>query len=378
MTYTEIQQVLDRAVDEHGVPGIVAEIRHADKTWFGTAGVADITTGGKRRPGEHVHTGSSGKAFTAAAMLQLEAEGRLSIDDTVDTWLPGVLNVNGYDGSKITIRHLLSNSSGLFVTGLAPEVSYRYATRAGFARHRLDVWTKDDLLNIAVSQPPVSEPGAAFAYSNGGFHVAGAIIEEVTGNSYADEVDRTVIKPLGLTGTHVRRPDETDYPDPHPRFYSALFLKDGADPAKVTPENWQSMMEDPGLDPMDVTVFNTSGGWSAGDVVSTTGDMIRFVGAMAGGSLLPPEQHREMWTTISTEGGHWMPHTRYGLGVFELDRQVTGGTTLRGVGGSLWGSYLCVVGTPDGEHTMALHTNTEWKTWDIMFEAVKAEFGKGV
>ncbi|MFB9961509.1 serine hydrolase domain-containing protein [Sinosporangium siamense] len=377
MTYSAVQQLLDRVVDEYGVPGVVAEIRRGDETWFGTSGVADITTGDERRRGEHVHTGSAGKAFTAAAILRLEAEGRLSIDDTVDKWLPGVLDVNGYDGSKITIRHLLSNSSGLFVTGLAPEIYYRYATRSGFAKHRFDISTKEELLTLAVSQPPIFEPGTAFAYSNGGFYIAAAILEEVTGNSYADEVDRTVIQPLGLTHTHVRRPDEIDYPQPHPRSYSKLFYKEGFDPAQITAENWQSAMEDPGLEPLDVTEFNTSGGWAAGNIVSTTGDMIRFVGALASGALLPPEQHRKMWTTISTEGGHWMPHTRYGLGVFEFDHEVAGGITLRGVGGSLWGSYISVVGTADGEHTFALHTNMEWKSWDIMFDGIKAVFGEG-
>ncbi|MFE0149620.1 serine hydrolase domain-containing protein [Nonomuraea sp. NPDC059007] len=377
MTHTEIQNALDRAVTEHGVPGIVAEIRDGDRTWFGTAGVADLTTGTRRVPGEHLHTGSSGKAFTAAALLTLEAEGRLNIDDTVEQHLPGLLT-NGYDGNKITIRHLLSNSSGLYSTGLAPEATHRYATRSGFAQHHLDQWAKEDLLKLAVSQPPVFEPGAAFTYSNGGFYIAGAIIEKVTGNSYADEVDRTVIQPLALTHTHVRRQDESSYADPHPRAYSSLFMKDGTDPAAITAENWQTVMEEPGTPPLDVTEFNTSLGWSAGDVVSTTSDMIRLISALASGSLLPEEQHRKMWTTISTEGGYWMPYARYGLGVFEFDREITNGLVLRGAGGSLWGSYICTVGTPDGDHVLSLHTNTEWKTWDIVFDLVKAEFGKGL
>ncbi|MGP3965449.1 hypothetical protein ACTWPT_56825 [Nonomuraea sp. 3N208] len=82
-----------------------------------------------------------------------------------------------------------------------------------------------------------------------------------------------------------------------------------------------------------------------------------------------------MWTTVPTEGGYWMPHARYGLGLFEFDKQATGGRTLRGVGGSLWGSWFFAVGTPDDRHTIAVHTNTEWKTWDLMFKLIEAEFG---
>jgi D-alanyl-D-alanine carboxypeptidase len=371
----KLQLVLDWAVAEVGVPGIVADVKDGDRTWFGTAGVADIETGARRRPGEHVHTGSSGKTFTASVVLALEAEGRLSLDDTANKWLPGVLNVNGYDGNKITIRHLLSNTSGMFSTGLAPELARRYATRSGFVKHRFDEFTTEDLLRLAVSQPPVGEPGKRFEYSNGGFYLAGAIIEKVTGNGYAEEVERRVIRPLGLTHTLVRPSQDTGYPDPHPRAYSSLFFKDGTDPATVTPENWESMIEEPGLEPLDVTEFNSSWGWSAGNVVSTTGDMIRFVNALASGSLLPPAQHREMWTTVSTEGGYWMPHTRYGLGLFEFDKAATGGRTLRGMGGSLWGHFFFAVGTPDGKHTIAVHTNTEWKSWDVLFKIIEAEFG---
>ncbi|GAA5086477.1 serine hydrolase domain-containing protein [Nocardia iowensis] len=378
MTHTGIQQILDGAVATYHVPGIVAEVVRGEQTWFGSAGVADRATGAPRKPGEHVHTGSAGKAFTAATLLALEAQGVLSIDDTVEKWLPGVLNVNGYDGNTITIRHLLSNTSGLFVTGLAPEVSYRYATRSSFDEHRLDEFTTEELLRLAVSQPPIGAPGERFAYSNGGFFVAGAIIEKVTGNSYAAEVDHRVVQPLGLTGTYVRPTDHTGYPEPHPRAYSTLFFKEGADPAAVTPENWESMMEDPGLEPLDVTEFKTSGGFSAGNVVSTTGDMIRFIDALATGSLLPPDQHRQMWTTVSTEGGHWMPHARYGLGLFELDKAVTEGRTLRGVGGSLWGSWFFAVTDPADRHTLAVHTNTEWKSWNLMFELLEAEFGVAI
>jgi D-alanyl-D-alanine carboxypeptidase len=375
MKHADVQHALDRAVTETGIPGIVAEVRDGDRTWFGTAGVADLATGARRTPGEHLHTGSAGKAFTAAAILTLDAEDRLSLDDTVGKWLPGALDGNGYDGNKITVRHLLSNTSGLFATGLAPELSHRYATRSGMAEHRFDEFTTEDLLALAVSQPPVGEPGERFEYANGGFYLAGAIIEAVTGNSYTDEVMRTVIRPLGLTNTWVRPAKETGYPEPHPRGYSTLFFKDGADLTAVTPENWESMMEEPGTEPLDVTEFNTSAGWAAGNVVSTTGDMIQVVSALASGDLLPPAQHHEMWTTVSTSGAHWMPHSRYGLGVFELDGAATGGPTLRGAAGSLWGHFFFAVSTPDGKHTVAAHTNTEWKSWEPMFEIIRAEFG---
>ncbi|MEV4178076.1 serine hydrolase domain-containing protein [Nonomuraea sp. NPDC049709] len=372
--HDKTQRLLEWAVAELGIPGIVAEVKDADGTWFGTAGVADLTTGARREPGECLPIGSGGKAFIAAAILTLEAEGRLAIEDPVNKWLPGVLNAGGYDGDRITIRHLLSNTGGLFATGLAPELISGYASRSRFAEHRFDVWTLEDLLKLTVSQPPVARPGERFVYANGGFYLARAIIEKVTGNSYADEVERTVIRPLGLTATYVRPERDTGYRGPHPRAYSTQFYKDGVDPAAVTPDNWESMMEEPGLQPLDVTEFNTS--WDPGNLVSTTSDMIRFINAVAGGGLLPPAQHRKMWTTVSTEGAGWLPHTRYGLGLFELDKAATGGRTACGVAGSYWGHMFCALGTPDGEHTIAFHTNTEAESsFDLLFKLAEAELG---
>lgn len=373
MNDTGVQRVLDWAVAELPVPGIVADVRDGERRWFGAAGVADMATGAPRRPGEYAHTGSGGKAFIATVLLSLEAEGRLSIDDPVNTWLPGVLDRNGYDGDRTSIRHLLNNTSGLFSTGMAPELTSRYATRAGFVRHRFDTVAAEDLLRLTVSRPPVGRPGERFEYSNGGFYLAEAVIEKVTGNSLAEEIDRRIVRPLGLTGTYVRSAEDTGYPDPHPRAYSTLFYKDGTDPAAVTPENWESVMEEPGLEPLDVTEFNTS--WVPANVISTTDDMITFVGALVGGTLLPAAQHREMWTTVSTEGGNWMPYARYGLGLFEFDEAATGGLTLRGVGGSYWGCLFYTVSSADGDHAVSLQTNTEWKSWDVLFKVVEAEFG---
>ncbi|MFE0023720.1 serine hydrolase domain-containing protein [Amycolatopsis sp. NPDC059021] len=373
MTNTDIQQVLDWAVAEVGVPGIVVDVKEGSRTWFGTAGVADRETGARRRPGEYAQIGSGSKAFMATVLLGLEAEGRLSIDDPVNTWLPGVLDVNGYDGDKITIRHLLSNTGGLFATGLAPELTDRYATRAAFLEHRFDEFTTEDLFRMTVSQPPAGEPGERFLYANGGFYLAEAMIEKITGNSFAEEVERRVFRPLGLTSTYVRPRGETSYREPHPRAYSRQFFKDGTDMSAVTGENWESLLEDPGLDPLDVTEFNTS--WEPGNIVSTTGDMIRAVGALASGTLLPPAQHRQMWTTVSTEGANWLPHTRYGLGVFEFEKAATGGRTLRGVGGSYWGAMFFTVSTADGEHVISVQTNIELLSWEVLRRIYEAGFG---
>ncbi|SHG27049.1 serine hydrolase domain-containing protein [Streptoalloteichus hindustanus] len=369
----KVREAMDRAVKEMGAPSIVVQVQDDNGTWFGSAGLADTVTGARRVPGEQLHTGSISKAYTAATVLQLVAEGRLGIDDTVDKWLPGVMARNGYDGTKVTIRHLLSNTSGLFATGMALEFQRRYMIRSALARHRFDVWQPEDVLDLAQSEPPVGQPGERFWYSNGGFAFAAAIVEQVTGNSFESEVDRTVVRPLGLKNTFMRHREETGYRGRHPRAYSKVFLKEGVRPEDVRPDNWPSMLEDPNLPPLDVTELNTSAGWGAANAVASLDELMVFFRAMITGALLPPDQHRDMWTTVSTKGSHWLANARYGLGLYELT--LSNGLTLRGGTGQSMGTCTFTMGTTDGKHMLAIHTNNDWATFPAFDEIIKAEFG---
>ncbi|WP_369690812.1 hypothetical protein [Nocardia crassostreae] len=103
--------------------------------------------------------------------------------------------------------------------------------------------------------------------------------------------------------------------------------------------------------------------------------MIRLVGALANGTLLPLAQHHEMWTTVPTAGANWLPHTRYGLGLFEFDKPARTGQPLRGVGGSYWGTMFFTVTTADGAHTISVHTNTEFRSWEVLSRIYEAGFG---
>ncbi|GAB4585684.1 hypothetical protein [Nocardia sp. IFM 10818] len=82
-----------------------------------------------------------------------------------------------------------------------------------------------------------------------------------------------------------------------------------------------------------------------------------------------------MWTTVSTEGANWLPHTRYGLGLFEFDKTAADGRVLRGVGGSYWGTMFFTVSTADGEHVISVQTNTEFKSWEVLRRIYEAGYG---
>lgn len=136
----EVQRLLETAVIEQGYPGAITEIRNGTQQWFGSAGVADTATGRPRTPQEQFRVGSITKTFTATLVLQLAAEYRLSLDDAVEKWLPGLVQGNGHDGGKITIRQLLNHTSGIFAYTLDEGMLGRYWTPK-LLEHRFDKLT---------------------------------------------------------------------------------------------------------------------------------------------------------------------------------------------------------------------------------------------
>ncbi|MFJ7249424.1 serine hydrolase domain-containing protein [Kitasatospora sp. NPDC098652] len=349
----KIQDALEQAVAE-GLPGIVAEVRDGDRSWFGTAGVADIETGRARTRGEQFYIGSLTKAFTATVAFKLVDEHRLRLDDTVEQWLPGLVQGNGNDGSAITVRHLLHQTSGLVNYAFDdPDMMNRYIT-TGYLTHRFDKWTPEQLIQLAMKYPPYFAPGTAFRYSNANYMLLGLIIERASGRSFAEELSRLILHPLGLTGTYLPGA-ETTISGPHPRMYTKLPV--GDPDAKV----------------YDVTEWDTSLGWAAGGIVSTTGDLGRFFGALLGGELFSPALQAEMWATVSTEGSGWIPNTRYGMGTFE--QTLPNGVTVFGGGGALNGSWTYVMGTRDGKHLVVCNVNGDWvNPLAAFFKVLEAQF----
>ncbi|MEW9556291.1 serine hydrolase domain-containing protein [Nonomuraea sp. NPDC050783] len=329
---------MDQFVTEGGIPGALAEIREGEERWVGTAGVADRESGRERCQEDRFRVGSVTKAFTATVVLKLVAEGRLSLGDPVERWLPGVVGGNGHDGREITVRQLLNQTSGIFNYTLDPRLLSAYVG-PGFLEHRFDHFSPGDLVAVAMRNAPAFAPGTSWGYSNTNFVLAAMIAERITGNSFAAELDRLVIEPLGLGGTYLPG-EETGLRGPHGRQYSTL------------------MLAEPGAPVHDVTELNASSAWAAGGLVSTAGDLHRFYRALLGGRLLPPALEEEMFTGVPTEGGQWIPGTTYGLGVFW--QRLPGGTTVWGGGGAIHGSWTYAMGSRDGSRFAVANINGDW------------------
>lgn len=164
--------VLDRMLRDHAEQysaGVLALVAAHGRIWRGAAGLVQ----GERRadPNDLFDMGSSAKTFEATVVLQLVEEGRLSLDDTLERWLPGLVR----GGSTVPIRDLLNHTSG--VTD----------ARSGDVRYEVS-----------------TTPGTTYAYSNLGYGLLARIVSEVTGHSLQDEVRRRILGPLDLSHTWTR------------------------------------------------------------------------------------------------------------------------------------------------------------------------------
>ncbi|MFF7726656.1 serine hydrolase domain-containing protein [Streptomyces sp. NPDC008001] len=338
---------LDAAV-EAGVPGALALARDPQGTWRGSAGVGDLHTRRPRLPGEHFRAGSIGKAFVSVVLLQLEAEHRLSLDDTVEQWLPGLVTGHGNDGRRITLRQLLHHTSGLHDYTDDPGI-VRNLTTTAFLEHRYDSWTPRQLVRIATAHAPDFPPGTRFSYSSTGYVLAALVAEKATGRSYEEEAERRIIAPLGLHATHLPRHERT-IPAPAGRSYSRFT-------------------DDPDHGMYDVTDFDPSVIRATGDLISTSADLDRFLTALLQGRLLPPAQQRELKTTVPTGEGEGV---EYGLGLFHF---TLCGTELWGHTGFFPGTQSVAYVSADTRRSLVFNFSTDaLGDTDAAGDVIKAEF----
>ncbi|MBW5421611.1 serine hydrolase [Streptomyces sp. BG9H] len=332
--HSATREAMDAAV-QGGVPGVVGQAKDKFGTWKGTSGVGDLTTGRPRSTEDHFRVGSITKTFVATVLLQLEAEGRLSLDDKVDKWLPGVVRGNLHDGRRITLRQLLNHTSGIFNYRDDKEFVRTYILKDAFFRTRYDTVPLDQHVKYAMANKPDFTPGTSWKYSNTNYSLAAMVIEKATGNSYGEEIRHRLIKPLRLHATSVPGTNPK-VPRPSSRAYAKLA----------------DSTEGPSY---DVTELNPTRAGGGGDMISGAADLNRFYSALVRGELLPKKQLAEMKTTVEAKG---LPGVRYGLGLAE--RELSCGVTVWGHHGGITGWTSEAVTTADGRHSLAFNFNGDW------------------
>ncbi|MEV5532386.1 serine hydrolase domain-containing protein [Streptomyces prunicolor] len=303
-----------RAIHALGVTGVQARtVAPNGRESVATSGTADLNTGRPVRSDGYFRMASTSKTLVATVVLQLDAEGRLSLDDTVDHWLPGVVRGNGNDGTRITIRQLLQHTSGIH------DDLPGYTTPEEYFQQRYDAYSPEQLIARAMTHAPDFPPGEGWSYSNTGYVLLGTIIQKATGQPAHQEIDDRVLRPLGLNQTRWGSTSST-LPRPHAKAYQLFGPDSLVDVTEQIPVDHENL-----------------------SYVTTTRDENTFLRALLAGRLLPPRQLAEMRRTVpvSAEVQLLWPGGRYGLGLAERPLSC-GGTYWSHEGGD--GGYITLNG----------------------------------
>jgi len=279
----KLSRMLDSVVEEYNAPGAVLAVKFLDESvFFHASGYADTVNSEPLTPEHLFRIGSPSKSVTASAVLLLYQQGLLSLDDSVETILPGIIPMYGDD---ITVRMLLNHTSGLKdYVGCPYENSYFWYV---LIDDPIRSWTPKELVDIAVACGIADTPGDSFLYSNTNYILLGMIIEAVSGQSFEDYVHTNIFDALNMTNSSV--PLQNGFPGDFARGY---YEKD---------EN--------GL-LYDYSIQNPSALWAAGNMISTPADLLIWAEALDRGYLLDDDAyyHQFQLVEIGEDAG-------YGLGV---------------------------------------------------------------
>lgn len=242
-------------------------------------GLANVESGRPITPDTRFRLGSIVKQFTAALVLQLVAEGRISLDDPLSRffldWPP--------PAARATVRQLLNHSSGLQDFSKVP---------GWIAANRHRPWTTAELVAISRALPARAEPGAAWEYNNGGYVMLGAIVEQVTGTPWHEALAERITRPLGL-GT-------IEYAVPENVGRSAATGYTGSDGRQVP-----------------VQLSHMSIAHAAGGLHGSVRDMARWAQALHHGRVVTMPLYREMIAPARLADGSTEPYG-FGLRLREL------------------------------------------------------------
>ncbi|MEU8602893.1 serine hydrolase domain-containing protein [Streptomyces parvulus] len=302
-------------------PGAAVHAGADGDDWTLSAGTGTYGADRPIRRDEHFLIGSQTKTFTATAVLQLVDEGKVALDTPIDTYLPGVVTGNGYDGTRITVRHLLRHTSG--IAPYSPGMPLDPVTVQP-PRNADGTYTPREVVRTALSLDPLSAPGAKATYSNTNYVILGMLLEAVTGAPARAAVQSRVIEPLGLTRTFFPAPGDRALPSPavtgyHGARLGGIYV-------------WtRAQIVEPSLY------------GSAGAMVSTLEDLTAFYEALLGGELVSPGSLAEMKDTAQTGSG---------LGLFPT--RLSCGVTAWGHNGMMPGHHSYTLVAEDGRHASAM------------------------
>lgn len=282
-----------RAYPADGPGAAVVVMRRGRVIYSAGRGLADVETRRPITPDTAFRLGSIVKQFTAATVLKLVAEGKVSLDDPVSRFFPDWPR----PGAGATVRQLLNHTSGIYDFTKIPGW-------IGKNRHR--AWTTAELLAVFRDLPARAGPGEKWEYNNGGYVLLGAIVEKVTGKAWHEAMAERITRPLGLRTIAFAAPSDV-----------------GSAALGYTDEGGRQTA---------VQLSHLSVAHAAGGLQGSVRDMARWAKALHGGRVVSPALYREMSRPARLADGST---ETYGFG-FRL-REIRGRPALvhGGAGGGL-------------------------------------------
>ncbi len=313
---SELQRNADRLVATSELPGVVTVFEQDGRRVVVAAGLGDIARRRAMRPTDRFWIGSITKAFVATIVMQLVAEDRLGLDDTVDQLLPGRVR----EGERIRLRHLLNHTSGI------PEYMRLDPWATAVSRNPRVVIPAHRLVSSAGRLPLDFDPGSRASYSNTNYLVLAEILERETGSPIARVLRSRIFQPLGLRATGFVR---------------------GRD---AVGGNRVRGYDVSGPRPVDVSLHRLGGPWADGALVSSARDLAVFFGALLRGRLVPPSLVARMSTPTRVPGSHGE-----GLGLYRLPSPC--GRWYYGHAGGTPGYVTWAAGSRDARRLVVLAAN---------------------
>jgi CubicO group peptidase (beta-lactamase class C family) len=267
----QVDKYVRAEMEQRAIPGVSLAIIRDGKTIKTAAyGFANLELKSPAKPETVFEIGSVTKQFTAACILLLQQEGKLSVDDKIGKYFPEI----PASWSGITIRHLLNHTSGI--------KSYTGLNGFELTRHL----TQKQFITALWELPLEFAPGERWKYCNSGYSLLGYIVENVSGKNYWEFLGERIVGPLGMTSTTNREP--------------SIIVPNRADGYEKK-KNGTRINRD--YDLTDV--------FSAGAIVSTVGDLAKWNAILNSDKLLNAKSKAQMWASGKLNNGK---ETEYGFG----------------------------------------------------------------
>lgn len=319
------QQYLDDYVKSNRLPGAVLLLKKPNEpVWAGAKGYSNLEHQTPMQINTPVRAGSISKTFVATLVMILKEQGKLELDDTLADLLPKVRGKIP-QADQITLRHLLSHTSGLF-DPVNDDIHYQLNMVNNPAR-RTAMSADEVLQRYVYGRPLAFNPGERYSYSNTNYLLLGQIIEKTENKTLQAVLDERINKPLGLKSTFIDKRKDHNVARGYADFYANGNL-------------------------MDVTALDRADGDGAyGGLISTASDLFRFSDALFGGKLVSTATLKEMMAPFPVRQGKSI----YGLAIDQWPSTTLG--TGYGHNGSLLGAEANVFYFPDQQATFVILTN---------------------